>query len=750
MDHFRREVQHWNQFTFGNIFERKRRCRARLAGVQRVRAIRDSRYLTALEGELLTEYNQILVQEELFWQQKSLISWLQAGEQNTRFFHTSTLLRRRRNRICRLKDPSRVWCDESPQLQAMATRFYEQLYTSEPTSSPSPVPLRFPTLSHSDRQWLNRLVSELEIQSALFQMGSHKAPGPDGFSVLFFQKYWPVVKPQVLSLLGGVFSTGQFPIGLNASIICLIPKCDAPEDLHQFRPISLCNVLVKVVTKVLSNRLQPLMATLTGPCQTSFIPGRSTVDNIIVVQEAVHTLSKRKGSKGGFILKVDLEKAYDRVEWTFLDRVLPVTGFSSTFYALIRHCISSTSLAVCWNGEFLPSFTPLRGLRQGDPLSTYLFVLCMEVLGQSIQQAIDRNAWRPVRLARQGPVLSHIFFADDLLLFGEASFSQARLMEHLLADFCGLSGQRVNRSKSRVWFSPNTPSYLRNSICSEFHVTATSDLGCYLGVPIIHGRLWRRHYHYLVAKTQSRLAAWKVRLLSKEARSILLSSTLMSFPLYSMQTATIPRVILSQLERLSRQFFWGEELGTRRLHTIAWPEICKAKCYGGLGFPSFSVVNDAFLAKLLWRMVRTPTALSSRIFLGKYGGWRSLLLRSKVTGTSHIWRAMHCVFPLLHVGLHWIIGNGSSISFWLDRWLGDQPLLLHCTSELPHALRSATVADFWCPRQGWKFLTFACFLPPFVLQLFSRVSPCSDDTAHDTPRWIHTIVGLFSVSSARQ
>lgn len=203
----------------------------------------------------------------------------------------------------------------------------------------------------------------------------------------------------------------------------MIPKCAAPENLNQFRPISLCNVLVKVVTKVLANRLQPLMPKLIRPFQASFIPGRSTADNIIAVQEAVHTLSKRKGSKGGFILKVDLEKAYDRIEWEFLDKVLPFTGFTPAYCALIRHCISSTSLALCWNGELLPSFTPTRGLRQSDPLSPYLFVLCMEVLGQSIQQAVDQNVWQPVRLARQGPTLSHIFFADDLLLFGEASFS---------------------------------------------------------------------------------------------------------------------------------------------------------------------------------------------------------------------------------------------------------------------------------------------------------------------------------------
>lgn len=194
------------------------------------------------------------------------------------------------------------------------------------------------------------------------------------------------------------------------------------------------------------------MARLTGKYQSSFIPGRSTFDNIMIAQEVIHSLSKRKGRNGGMMLKVDLEKAYDRIEWSFLREVLSFSGFQSHFCDLILNCISSASLSVSWNGAVLPPFKPTRGLRQGDPLSPYLFVLCMEVLGQTISRAVELKTWTPVRLARPGPMVSHIFFADDLLLVGEASFSQARVMEHILAQFCGVSGQRMNRSKSRVWF----------------------------------------------------------------------------------------------------------------------------------------------------------------------------------------------------------------------------------------------------------------------------------------------------------
>lgn len=187
----------------------------------------------------------------------------------------------------------------------------------EPSSSCTSTDWLFPSLTHRDRHWLNRPVSGQEIHDAVFQMGELKAPGPDGFSPGFFQRYWHILGGTVIDAVQGMFVTGRLLPGINDSLICLIPKGAAPDRLNQCRPIALCNVLVKIVSKFLANRLRPLMAKLTGPFQASFIPGRSTVDNVIVAQEVVHSLQRRKGCKGGFVLKVDLEKAYDRVQWSF-------------------------------------------------------------------------------------------------------------------------------------------------------------------------------------------------------------------------------------------------------------------------------------------------------------------------------------------------------------------------------------------------------------------------------------------------
>lgn len=311
---------------------------------------------------LRRDLDTTLAQEEIFWKQKSWVAWLKEGERNTCFFHVSTLIRRRRNKVLKLKMADGTWCEQPDALKRMVSDFYQTLYTSEPTASCKSADWHFPQLSHADRRWLNRSVSTTEIHDAIKHMGPFKAPGPDGFPPCFFQRYWHIIGERISHELQRMFATGRIPSNLNTSIICLLPKGENPESLSQFRPISLCNVLLKVITKV------------TGRYQSSFIAGRSTTDNIIAAQEMVHSLCKRKGEEGAFILKVDLEKAYDRVEWPFLEEVLKITGFNSTLVHLILQCTTSVSMSVSWNGDLLEPFQPTRGLRQGDPLSpTYLY-----------------------------------------------------------------------------------------------------------------------------------------------------------------------------------------------------------------------------------------------------------------------------------------------------------------------------------------------------------------------------------------
>lgn len=189
------------------------------------------------------------------------------------------------------------------------------------------------------------------------------------------------------------FKTGYFDPSLAETLIALIPKVESPGSFREFRPISLCNTIYKIITKVLVNRLSPMLDSIISPFQSSFIPKRGTTDNAIILQEIIYAMNKSKKKKGDVAYKIDLEKAYDNVSWGFLRGCLNDFGFPPIITKLIIHCVSSSTLSIIWNGKQLPSFSPTKGLRQGDPFSPHLFTLCMEKLSISINEAVQDGRW---------------------------------------------------------------------------------------------------------------------------------------------------------------------------------------------------------------------------------------------------------------------------------------------------------------------------------------------------------------------
>lgn len=283
-------------------------------------------------------------------------------------------------------------------------------------------------------------------------MGALKAPGPDGFQVLFYQKHWDLVAPNVYHLVLSTLEGKGLPNNLNDTFLVLIPKIDHPEVPAHFRPIGLCNVIYKIITKTIVNRIKPLLPQITSSTQTSFVPGRQITDNIVIVQEVLHTMKRKHGAKSYMALKIDFKKAYDRLKWPFVRNTLLEMNFPILLVEVIMECISSPSMRVLWNGEPTEAFRPSRGIRQGDPLSPYLFILCMERLNQVIEEAIINGLWHPIYASRGGPKLSNLCFADDIILFAEASLDQAPIINDCLQRFCAASGQKVSLQKISCLF----------------------------------------------------------------------------------------------------------------------------------------------------------------------------------------------------------------------------------------------------------------------------------------------------------
>ena len=183
-------------------------------------------------------------------------------------------------------------------------------------------------------------------------------------------------------------------------------------------------------------------------------------------------------------IKIDLEKAYDRLDWNFIRDMLNLFKFPPHLIKLILSCVLTTSISILFNGGKLDPFLPSRGIRQEDPLSPYIFILCMEMLSFFIHDKCSNNLWDPLKVACGGPAFSHLCYADDLVLFAKANLKNSQSIKDVLESFCELSGLKVNLLKSKIFFSPNVSQISRDSICETIGFEATSNLGKCLGFPL--------------------------------------------------------------------------------------------------------------------------------------------------------------------------------------------------------------------------------------------------------------------------
>ena len=292
-----------------------------------------------------------------------------------------------------------------------------------------------------------------------------KSPGPNSMSPIFYQKYWDVVGTNVIDCVLHTLNTGVMPPGLNETFICLIPKVKSPQKITEFCPISLCNVSYKIISKVLANWLKRILADVINKAQSAFVLGRQITDNVLVVFETMHCINgKRKGKEALMALKLDMSKVYDRVEWRYLKVIMRKLGFNERWISLVLMCISTVSYLVLINGEAKGNIVPSRGLRQGDPISPYLFLLCAEGLSAMLRKEEEQGNIRGISVCRGGPRISHLFFANDSIVFYRATVDEGRRILQVLEDYEVESGQKLNKDKTSLFFSKNTKREVQEQI----------------------------------------------------------------------------------------------------------------------------------------------------------------------------------------------------------------------------------------------------------------------------------------------
>ena len=230
----------------------------------------------------------------------------------------------------------------------------------------------------------------------------------------------------------------------------------SPTKVSEYRPISLSNVIYKLVSKVLANRLKTLIPSLIIENQSAFLSERLITDNVLVAFEIMNSISqKRSGKTGAMALKLDMRKAFDRVEWSCSEKIMTKMGFHPRWISMVMSCVTSVTCSIHINGVPQGRITPSRGLLQGYPLSPYFFLLCTESLIALLNRAFEAGTLQGLQVCKKSPHITHLFFADGNLLLCNATIVDCEEIQRLLLVYERATRQQVNRQKTSSFFSPN-------------------------------------------------------------------------------------------------------------------------------------------------------------------------------------------------------------------------------------------------------------------------------------------------------
>lgn len=287
-------------------------------------------------------------------------------------------------------------------------------------------------------------------------LGQDSAPGPDGLSRLFFSSFWETIKLDVMGAVLVLFEGVGLPPAFSNTFITLLLKGLEVSTFEDFRPISLCNFINKIFIKILVSRLQPILQALISSEQSAFLQGREILDNILLSQDALQFLHN-KSRTPNVIFKMDMQKAFDRMSWSFLEKLLTRFGFHPHFVRLVMNNLHSSFFSVLINGSPSGFSKASWGIKQGDPLSPYLFILLTEALSRRLKFLIDAKAIKHYKVSPRAIPIFHLYFADDLLIFMPCDRHSLRTFTEFFHCYECATGQKANRAKSSFIILARSP-----------------------------------------------------------------------------------------------------------------------------------------------------------------------------------------------------------------------------------------------------------------------------------------------------
>ena len=692
----------WNREVFGEVETQKKDALRRISLWDELEKERGLDLEEAEERvKARDDFKNWALMEETSWRQKSRETWLKEGDRNTRFFHRMANAHMRRNCLNSISINGRKFESENDIKEGLVNAFQNLL--SAPGGWRPPFPDLAPNeIGIEEAARLEDKFSEEEIWAAISGLNSEKAPGPDGFPLAFWSFSWDFVKNEVLGFFKEFHEQGRFVKHLNATFLVLIPKKQTVEDLKDLRPISLVGGLYKILTKVLANRIKRVLDKVISKSQNAFVEGRQILDAVLIANEIVDSTLRRK--ECGLICKLDIEKAYDSISWEFLFQVMGKMGFGDRWMSWIKWCISTASFSVLVNGSPTGFFPSSRGLRQGDPLSPYLFVIGMETLSRLLNRANVGNYFSGTKFVDgrgEEMVISHLLYADDTLLFCKADKDELKFISWTLMWFEAVSGLKINLNKSEI--IPIGTVANMEELALELGCKVGTLPTTYLGLPLGAKHKALSVWDSVEERFRKRLASWKLQYISKGGRVTLIRSSLSSLPIYHLSLFRAPLKVCARLERIQRQFLWGGSDLVKKVSLVSWATVCTEKRKGGMGIKSLSKMNKALLSKWNWRFANDRNSLWRIVIGSKFGesanGWHTRDLRGGF-GTS-LWKEIRKEWPSFSQNSVFTLGDGRRINFWKDIWCGEEALCFTYPSLFNLASnKEAKIADIWDRDRG--------------------------------------------------
>lgn len=369
--------------------------------------------------------------------------------------------------------------------------------------------------------------------------------------------------------------------------------------MKNFRPIACCTVLYKIISKILANRMKRVLDTIICDSQSAFVQGRLIFDNILISHELVKGYSRKRISPRCMV-KVDIQKAYDSVEWHFLKHMLIELGFPIRYINWIMTCLTYVSYVVNVNGELTEPFEAKKGIRQGDPISPYLFVVCMEYLNRCLLELkYNRKFHFHPRCRKVG--LIHVCFADDLLMFTRGDVESMKQLLGIFEKFAATSGLKANQMKSCIYFG-GVPDAVKQDILEVSGMVEGRLPFKYLGVPLSDQKLTRMQCQPLLQKILQRINCWASKLLSYAGRVQLIKSVIFGVQMFWSQVFVLPQKVLKEIQIACRTFLWTGKAITSKRAMVAWEKVVLPVHAGGLNIINLEVWNKAAIGKLLWSL----------------------------------------------------------------------------------------------------------------------------------------------------